>query len=144
MASKFESVMILSGFSPSAGATQMIFFELSGFSTYIMLAIGAPLICLLCSSPSSTVASSRVALSELLLCTPAVLSLGLPCCTLGLHKGILSKLLLCTPAVLSLGLPYYYCCVSYLLYIITLVVIHNSMVMRTRWTATCVCMHAHA
>ena len=46
MASKLESVMILSGFSPSAGATQMISLELSGFSTHIMLAIGAPLICL--------------------------------------------------------------------------------------------------
>ena len=39
-----------------AGATQMISLELSGFSTHIMLDKGAPLICLLCSSPSSIVA----------------------------------------------------------------------------------------
>ena len=60
MASKLESVIILSGFSPSAGATHTISLKLSGFATHIRLAIGAPLICLLCSSPSSIVASSKV------------------------------------------------------------------------------------
>ena len=63
MASKVRSVIMFSGLSPSAGATHMVCLKLSGFSTHIMLACGAPLICLLCSSPCSIVVSSS-SLSE--------------------------------------------------------------------------------
>ena len=42
MASKLEYVMILSGFSPSAGATQMISLEISGFSTYMLATTDLP------------------------------------------------------------------------------------------------------
>ena len=48
--------MINNGLCPSAGATEMI---ASGCSRDIMLAVGPPVICMVCSSPCSMVASSR-------------------------------------------------------------------------------------
>ena len=100
----------------------MISRELSGFSTHIMLAIGAPLICLLCSSPSSIVASSRAYSSVLtvltlgLLCTSAVLTvltLGLLCTSAVLT--VLTLGLLCTSAVytdcINTRVTVYICCI---------------------------------
>ena len=48
--------MINNGLCPSAGVTEMM---ASGCSRDIMVAVGPPVICMVCSSPFSMVASSR-------------------------------------------------------------------------------------
>jgi len=67
MASKYLCVMISIGFYPSDGATDNSYGSASRFSMVSMLPLGPPVICLVCSSPSSTVASSR---SSVLLTPP--------------------------------------------------------------------------